>query len=288
VATFTTHLIVSYAASLARPEERGRVVGAVMSGLLIGILLARTFSGVTSTYLGWRTVYVVAATLQLLLVFVLRGLLPADAPRAVIRYSRLLGSMWELWRTVPLLRESCIYGSTTFACFGAFWITLTFHLEAPPFQYSSGIIGLFGVLGVAGAVAASLAGRFSDRKGPRFAIGLGIVTLLFSFVVMGLWGGQVAALIIGVLLLDSGIQAVHISNQTRIYSMMPEARSRLNAVYVVTYFAGGAIGSAAGTWIYTRFGWSGVCMLGASFCVVGLAALAVKRGEVSARYSRDV
>ncbi len=273
VATFTTHLIVSFAASLARPEERGRVVGAVMSGLLIGILLARTASGVTATYFGWRTVYLVAAILQLVLVMVLRSLLPPDEPRAAIRYTRLLGSMWHLWRTVPVLRESCVFGSATFACFGAFWITLTFHLEAPPFQYSAGIIGLFGILGVAGALAASLAGRFADRRGARFAIGLGMIVLLLSFVAMGLWGSQLGALIIGVLLLDSGVQAVHISNQTRIYSFMPEARSRLNAVYVVTYFAGGAIGSAAGTWMYTRFGWPGVCLLGGGFCLIALLSL---------------
>lgn len=283
VSSFTTHLTVSYAASLARPEERGRVVGTVMSGLLIGILLARTFSGFVSEYFGWRTVYVVAAAAQLVLVMVLRGILPSDEPRSAIRYPQLLTSMWQLWRTLKELRESCLYGSMSFACFGAFWITLTFHLEAPPFEYSSAVIGLFGVLGVAGAMAASLAGRLADSRGPRLAIGTGLVVLLLSFVVMGIWGQQVVALIIGVLLLDIGVQAVHISNQTRIYSIMPEARSRLNAVYVVTYFGGGAIGSAAGTWIYTRHGWGGVCVLGGSFCLAALLGLWKDHREHRAR-----
>lgn len=269
--TFSTHLTVSFAASLAAPHERGKVVGTVMSGLLIGILATRVFSGYVGALLGWRAVYAIGASLLVLLSVVLYRLLPNDTPRAGIRYPALLRSMWTLWKGLPDLREASLFGFLTFACFGTFWVTLTFHLEGAPFHYGSGTIGLFGLIGIVGALGASAAGRLADRTNPRFTSGMGIVVLLFAFLIMltsptGLW-----ALIAGIVLLDLGIQATHISNQSRIYALDEAARSRINAVYVVMYFAGGAIGSAVGTWVYHWAGWVGVCILGSLFAGAGIA-----------------
>ncbi|MGV3533167.1 MAG: MFS transporter [Chthoniobacteraceae bacterium] len=275
-ATFSTHLTVSYAASLAAPHERGKVVGTVMSGLLIGILATRVFSGYVGALLGWRVVFAIGAGLLVLLAAVLYRLLPHDAPRAGIRYPALLRSMWTLWKELPDLREASLFGSLTFACFGTFWVTLTFHLEGAPFHYGSGTIGLFGLIGIVGALGASAAGRLADRTNPRFTSGMGIVVLLLAFLVMLAGPTSVALLISGIVILDLGIQATHISNQSRIYALDEAARSRINAVYVVTYFAGGAVGSALGTWVYGWAGWVGICTLGAIFAGTGIAAFALK------------
>ena len=202
--------------------------------------------------------------------------LPHDSPRAGIQYPALLRSMWTLWKELPDLREASLFGSVTFACFGTFWVTLTFHLEGAPFHYSSGTIGLFGLIGIVGALGASAAGRLADRTNPRFTSGMGIVVLLIAFLVMLSGPTSVGALIAGIVILDLGIQATHISNQSRIYALDEAARSRINAVYVVTYFAGGAVGSALGTWVYGWAGWVGVCTLGAVFAGTGIAAFALK------------
>ena len=275
-ATFSTHLTVSYAASLAAPHERGKVVGTVMSGLLIGILATRVFSGYVGALLGWRIVFAIGAGFLVLLTAVLYRLLPQDTPRAGIRYPALLRSMWTLWKELPDLREASLFGSLTFACFGTFWVTLTFHLEGAPFHYGSGTIGLFGLIGIVGALGASAAGRLADRTNPRFTSGMGIVVLLLAFLVMLAGPTSVALLIAGIVILDLGIQATHISNQSRIYALDEAARSRINAVYVVTYFAGGAVGSALGTWVYGWAGWVGVCTLGAIFAGTGIAAFALR------------
>jgi predicted MFS family arabinose efflux permease len=211
-----------------------------------------------------------------MLTAILYRLLPNDTQRAEIRYPELLGSMWTLWKRLPDLREASLFGALTFACFGTFWVTLTFHLEGAPFHYGSGTIGLFGLIGIVGALGASIAGRLADRTNPRFTSGMGIVVLLLSFLVMLSSPSSVWILIVGIILLDLGIQATHISNQSRIYALDDAARSRINAVYVVMYFAGGAVGSALGTWVYGWAGWIGVCTLGALFAAAGIATYAIR------------
>jgi predicted MFS family arabinose efflux permease len=283
VTTITPQLLVPLAASLSRPEERGRVVGTVMSGLLIGILLSRTVSGFVGARLGWRAMYGLAAGLTVLLAVVLRLLLPRSRPGTRdLSYPQLLGSLAGLLRDEPVLRESCLFGALGFGAFSAFWTTLAFFLTGPPYHYGSDRVGLFGLVGVAGAVGASVAGRLADIRSPRFTIGVGLSTALLAFALFGLFGERLAGLIAGVILMDLGVQASHISNQTRIFALRPEVRNRLNTVYMVTSFVGGAAGSALGSWAWQRWAWPGVCLSGGLFLVAALGVYAA-----TARRIRD-
>jgi predicted MFS family arabinose efflux permease len=274
-ATVVPQIIVPLAASLAAPFERGRVVGTVMSGLLIGILLARVVSGMIGAYLGWRAVYWGAAALMIVLALALRLLLPEDQQRSTMSYGQLLRSLGSLIRTEPVLRETGVFGALAFGGFSAFWVTLTFFLQTPPYHYGSQVAGLFGLVGVAGALAASGVGRFADRFNVRYATGAALLIVLCSFLCMWLTGYWLWGLAAGVILLDLGTQAAHVSNQTRIYSLNPEARNRLNTVYMVTYFIGGALGSYLGTWGWSLAGWNGVCSVGSILLLAALLVYAI-------------
>jgi predicted MFS family arabinose efflux permease len=276
VTTITPQLLVPLAAGLSPPAERGRVVGTVMSGLLIGILLSRTVSGFVAARFGWRAMYGVAAGLTVLLAVVLRLRLPSSRPTAHdLSYPRLLTSLVGLLRDEPVLRESCLFGGLGFGAFSAFWTTLAFFLAAPPYHYGSDRVGLFGIVGVAGAVAASVAGRLADVRGPRLTIGVGLTTALAAFGLFALAGERLAGLVAGVILLDMGVQGSHISNQTRIFALRPEVRNRLNTVYMVSSFIGGAASSAVASWAWQRWGWPGVCGTGATCLLAALAVYAV-------------
>ncbi|MCP3063328.1 MFS transporter [Myxococcus sp. K38C18041901] len=273
--TVVPQLLVPFAAHLAPAAQRGRVVGTVMSGLLIGILLSRTAAGFVGTHLGWRAMFWLAAGFMLLLAIVLRFTLPSQPPVAAMPYPELMRSLVHLARTEPVLRIHAVLGALTFGAFSVFWSTLALYLESLPEHYGSQVAGLFGVVGVVGALIAPVVGRYADSHGGRrinmFAIGV----LLLSFVVMWPLGRWLWGIALGVVLLDLGVQGNHISNQTRVYALRPEARSRLNTLYMVTYFAGGAAGSWLGTTAWTHAGWTGVCAAGAALCVLGLAILAL-------------
>ena len=270
LATVVPQLIVPYAASLAAEHERGQIVGTVMSGLLIGILLARTVSGWVSAHLGWRAMYLIAAGMMVLLAIAMRFLLPRDpAAKGSMSYGSLLRSLWGLLKSEPVLRDAAVFGATAFATFSAFWVSLAFYLEAT-YHYGSEVAGLFGLGGVAGALAATYVGRFADRRNPRHAVGLALVIILISFLIMWLAGQWLLGLIVGVVLLDLGTQSNQISNQARIYALNPLARSRLNTVYMVIYFIGGSLGSFLGTWAWSIAGWDGVCALASLLLVSSL------------------
>ncbi|QDE87528.1 MFS transporter permease [Myxococcus xanthus] len=276
VTTIIPQLLVPFAAHLAPAAQRGRVVGTVMSGVLMGILLSRTAAGFVGTHLGWRTMFWIAAGLMLALAGVLRFTLPSQPPMASMPYPQLLRSLIHLARTEPVLRLHAVLGALSFGAFSVFWSTLALYLQSLPQKYDAQVAGLFGVVGVAGAAVAPLVGRYADKRGDRRINGAAIVVLLLSFVVMWPLGRWLWGMALGVVLLDLGVQANQISNQTRVYSLRPEARSRLNTLYMVTYFAGGAAGSWLGTFAWTHWGWTGVCASGAALCVVAL--LALKRG----------
>ena len=256
-------LLLPMAAHLAPEADRGRIVGRIMSGLLIGILASRTVSGYVGAHLGWRAMFEIAAGLMLALLGLLAWRLPQDRPNFAGSYGALMKSLLTLTRTLPALRRSAMVGGLLFAAFSVFWTTLTFFLEGPDYRYGSDVAGFFGVIGAVGALAAPLAGKAADTRGPDFAIGAGIVLALAAYVLMGLTGYHLAGLVLGVILLDVGVQSAHISNQTRIFSLVPEARSRLNTVYMTGYFTGGSLGSVLGGQAWTHFGWPGVCVLGA-------------------------
>ncbi|MFY0521873.1 MFS transporter [Archangium gephyra] len=273
VTTVVPQLLVPFAANLAPAASRGRVVGTVMSGLLIGILLSRTASGFLGVRFGWRAMFWIAAALMLVLTGVLRLTLPKQPVSATLPYPALLRSLGGLVREEPVLRLHSLLGALTFGGFSAFWATLALHLQAMPQHYGPQVAGLFGVVGVAGAVAAPLAGRYADVRGDRRINALAIGILLLSFGVLGVGGQWLWGLALGVILLDLGAQANHISNQTRVYALRPEARNRLNTVYMVTYFAGGATGAWLGSLAWSLWGWSGVCAVGAAMALMGLVAL---------------
>ncbi|UTH75265.1 MFS transporter [Chromobacterium sp. IIBBL 290-4] len=266
--TCAAQLLVPFAASLAAEHERGRVVGTVMSGLLLGILLARTFSGLVAQLGGWRLVYWLAAGVVLLFTAILARALPSDRHSQSLRYGALLASLLTLARAHPALRLRGLYGGLAFACFSLFWTGLTFLLSQPPYGYSEAQIGAFGLVGAAGTLAASGAGRLSDRGHGRRVTSACCLGILLAFGLLWLGGHWLAALLAGVLLLDICVQALHISNQSVIYALQPEARSRITTVYLVSYFLGGELGSGAASLAYAHAGWTGVCLAGA-----GMAAL---------------
>ncbi|PQO28358.1 MFS transporter [Blastopirellula marina] len=271
ISTFGTHMTISLAASLAHPQKRGQVVGTVFGGLLTGLLLSRTISGVLGSAWGWRPVYYVGASVLTILFFLLWVKLPNSIPQSQMSYPRLLWSMVTLLRTQPVLRLSCAYGAAAFASFNAFWVTLAFHLERPPLEQGSEVVGMLGLLGVVGALIAGPVGKLADTYGPQRILATSMLLTFVSFAIFGIGGYSMWALSFGVIVMDLGIQAIQVSNQAQIYSLIPEARNRLGTIYIVIYFLGGTIGSAVGVWAWSRFGWIGVCTSGGFF--MGLALL---------------
>ncbi|MCZ8511776.1 MFS transporter [Paenibacillus filicis] len=266
--TVAPQMIIPLAAQLAGPQERGRVIGNVMSGLLIGILLARTVSGWIGELFGWRSMYGLAALMMVALAFVLWRALPVSRPDVQLSYPGLIRSMGTLIAEQRLLREAALIGLFMFGSFSVFWTTLTFYLEGPNYGYGSGVAGLFGLVGLAGAAAASIIGRLADRVNPGTMVGVMIGAALLSYLSLGLMGSRLAGLIVGVILLDLGVQGGQVSNQTRIYSLIPEARSRLNTVFMVSTFIGGAIGSSIGSLAWGQWGWTGVCWTGGGMALI--------------------
>ncbi len=273
--TIVPQLTVPFAAQLAPPPVRGKVVGTVMGGLLIGILLARTVSGFVGAKLGWQAMYWIASGFMLVLAFTLFHLLPKSQPAIVMSYQQLMRSMLKLVRQ-PVLQEASLTGAMSFGAFSAFWSTLVFFLEQPPYRYGSDIAGLFGLIGVVGAAAAPLAGRLADKRSPRLAVVLGLSVTALSFLVFWLLGYQLWGLIIGVILLDLGVQVTTVSNQALIYRLPEEAHSRLNALFITFYFLGGAFGSFLGTYGWNLWQWNGVCAAGFVLVIVAFAAFLIR------------
>ncbi|HVW87125.1 MAG TPA: MFS transporter [Bryobacteraceae bacterium] len=270
--TIVPHLVLPFAAKLSPDEQRGHVVGTILGGLLTGILLARVVSGYVGDLFGWRAMYWIAAASMAALAAALRYALPVDLPDGRLRYSELLRSTARLVRTEPVLRDAAITGGMLFGSFSSFWATLVFFIGTPPYHYGARTAGLFGLVGAAGALIAPRAGKLADRRGPAFALSVAILTTIVSWAAFYGLGYRMWGLILGVILLDLGVQAGHVANQTRIYALIPEARSRLNMVYMVGYFLGGALGSALGAFGWSHWGWAGVCGAGLAQGVIGMGA----------------
>ncbi|SAK50052.1 major facilitator transporter [Caballeronia calidae] len=268
---------VPFSAELAPAAERGHAVGTVMSGLLLGILLARTVSGFVAEYFGWRAVFGASVLATIVLAAVVIARLPKSRPTSTLPYGKLLGSMWHLAVENAVLREAALTGGALFAAFSIFWSVLTLLLAGEPFHMGPQAAGLFGIVGAAGALAAPLAGKSADRRGPRAVIALCIGLVALSFVIFALSAKSIAGLVVGVIVLDVGVQAAQISNQSRIYALKPEARSRVNTVYMVAYFIGGAAGSAIASLAWGAMGWTGVCLAG--LAATGLAGFSHWRGR---------
>ena len=266
-----THVALPIAPDLVPHEQRGRAIGTVMTGLLLGILLARTFAGWLSRWNGWRTVFIVAAVMNACFVPFIYRVMPRMKARESLTYAETMRSLWTLLRTEPLLREAAVLGALVFASFSCFWTTLAFLLEAH-YGMGPGVAGTFGVVGAAGAMAAPFAGRLSDKRGTRYVVSAAGATLTGSYV--WLWFSERApisvamhmlGLVIGVVALDVGAQMMQVANQTRIFGLGAQARSRLNTIYMTIYFVGGALGSALASIAWSRWQWDGVCALELTF-----------------------
>lgn len=263
-------ILVPLAATLASPEKRGKVVGTIMSGLLLGILLARTVAGLLAGIGGWRTVYWVASALIVVMALALWRGLPKVKSETHLNYPQLLGSVFSLFIKDKLLRTRALLGCFTFANFSILWTSMAFLLASPPFNYSEGVIGLFGLAGAAGALGARPAGGLADKGKSHLTTTVGLVMLLLSWA--AIWYGHVSvlALIVGILVLDLTVQGVHITNQTVIYRVKPDARNRLTAGYMTSYFIGGAAGSLISASAWQHAGWTGVCAVGAVMALLNL------------------
>jgi len=275
VGSTVAQMLVPMAASLATEQSRGRVVGQVMSGLLLGILLARTVSGLVAGVASWRAVYAMAAVVTVVMAVVLSRVLPGEVERPAIRYGALLRSTVDLFVSEAALRRRALFGALAFAAFSIYWTTMAFVLAGSPYHYGDATIGLFGLVGAAGALCANLAGRWADRGWTGMTSLVFAVLIGGSFLPLWLGGHDLAMMIIGVLILDVGVQGLQVTNQSVIYRLAPDARSRINSAYMVCYFIGGALGSAAGSWIYGSQRWAGVCLLGAAVGAVTIVLAAV-------------
>ncbi|WP_207481851.1 MFS transporter [Arenibaculum pallidiluteum] len=280
-----TQAFVAYAASLVRPAERGHVVGIVTTGIVLGILLARTVAGASADLSGWRSVYLLSALLTFIVAAILAKALPRDVrARSRIAYPRLVGSMFTLFVDEPVLRIRAIIGMLIFAQVTTLLTPLVLPLSAPPFSLSHTVIGLFGLAGAAGALGAAKAGRWTDRGHGQRVTGVALILMLVAWLPISLLSHSIWWLIAGVLVLDFGLQAVHVTNQGMIYRQRPEAQSRLTAAYMVFYSLGSAIGSSSSTLAFDHAGWTGVSALGAAIGVVTLAfwALTLRATPTSA------
>jgi predicted MFS family arabinose efflux permease len=264
-----TQQIPPFASSLASPTNRGRVLGTIVSAIMLGILLARTVSGVTSEFFGWRAVFYAAAVLMALVGVLVYWRLPSSRRTTDLPYSKLMRSLWPLVREHAVLREAMLSQGLIFGAFNAFWATLPTLLEGDPYHLGSGVAGAFGIVGAVGATAAAMAGRLSDKLGPRRVATLSAITVLVSFGVLLLGKWWILGLIIGVATMDAGAQGSVVSNQTRSLALDPLAQNRINTLYTSSVFLGGALGSAGSTTAWVWEGWTGVV----GFCVI-LSALA--------------
>jgi len=264
--------LVPFAAVMSLPSERGRNVGTVVSGIMVGILVGRTIAGAIGAAWGWRAVYGVEAAFMVPVFIAAAALLPKGVPSTNLSYGRLLASLWPLVRDNRPIRESMIIQALLWACFNAFWVNLAALLKSGPWHLGSAWAGGFGIIGAAGAFAASLGGNATDRVGFRKVIGASIVIATLAYVLLSGAATSLTLLIVGVIVLDIGVQSGLVSNQTRAFSVDPKAQGRINSLYMTATFFGGAVGATVSGWLMSRFGWSGIVAFGV---VLGIVASAI-------------
>lgn len=282
LADLTPILAVTYGATLAEPARRGRTVGLIMGGLLVGVLFARTAAGFMGAAMGWRAVFDIGAALTFLNGLLLLKLPRSPKPANGIHYFELLRSLPVLFAREATLRRHAVIGALGFGAFSTFWTTLAFYLANRPEHYGGRMVGLFGFVAMAGAAAAPISGRLSDKHSARFVNGLFLALMIGSFLMMGLAGYSLLWLVIAVFIMDAGAQGSHISNQARIMGLSVELRGRITSVYMVTFFIGGALGSAIGSHAWTLWHWPGVWISGAVLSALGFVTLFTgARGEKS-------
>lgn len=265
LSSVVAQIVVPLAADLSPPGQSGKTVGTVMSGLLVGILLARTFAGIIADALGISAVFLIGAGIMATMGLILVKMLPeVEAKRPDETISSILASTVRIFIQHRTLQLRGLYGMLSFVGFTMLWTSLSFYLAGPMFRYSPRTIGLFGLFGVAGALAARLTGNAADRGKVRFATGLGGILVVLGFMELHRFGSSPWLLAVGIVVLDGAVQAVHISNQSIIYKVVPSARSRINSSYMTMYFIGGGIGSALAGYAWQRGGWGATTFIGAA------------------------
>ena len=272
VFSVAAQVLVPMAATFAAPGTSGRAVGLVMSGLLVGILASRSVAGILSDLGGWSTVYWVGATLTALMALLLARALPKAAPSAPVSYGEVMKSLGQLLRQHPRLRSRALIGGAGFATVSVLFSSMALLLAGPGFGLSDLMIGLIGIVGIAGALMANVAGRLADKGMEQSTTMAGAILMLLGWLCLWLGGSSIWWFLLGLLVVDGALQALHISNQNVVYALAPDARSRINAVYMTTYFLGASIGSALGSWAWLNHGWTGTSLMGGS---LGLLTLIV-------------
>lgn len=272
VFSVAAQVLVPMAATFAAPGTSGRAVGLVMSGLLVGILASRSVAGILSDLGGWSTVYWVGAILTALMALLLARALPKAAPSAPVSYGEVMKSLGQLLRRHPRLRSRALIGGAGFATVSVLFSSMALLLAGPGFGLSDLMIGLIGIVGIAGALMANVAGRLADKGMEQSTTMAGAILMLLGWLCLWLGGSSIWWFLLGLLVVDGALQALHISNQNVVYALAPDARSRINAVYMTTYFLGASIGSALGSWAWLNHGWTGTSLMGGS---LGLLTLIV-------------
>ncbi|MCV4231511.1 MFS transporter [Virgibacillus sp. LDC1] len=274
VGAVAAQILVPYAAHLSPEETRGRNVGNVMSGLLLGIMLARPVSSMVDKYFGWHAIFILSSAMLLVLALVLAKVLPARRPQTTDNYPVIISSMLQLLKTTPILRRRALYHAFLFGMFSLFWTTVPLVLTSPVFHFSSTGVALFALAGVSGAAVAPIAGRFADKGLIRSATGMSIALVIVSGLLPILFPGgsifSIVILVIAAILLDMGVSANMVLGQRAIFALGAEVRSRLNGMYMAIFFAGGAIGSAVGGWAYAMGGWKAAMWVGVLFPLLAL------------------
>lgn len=253
-------VFIPLAMHLSSDEERGKVLGVILGGLLTGILLSRSLSGVVAEYFGWQSVYFISAVFMVIMTFLIWKYIPGEEPSFKGNYGKLMQSLFSLFKEHSVIRESAWIGACLFGAISAFWATMAFFLEKPPYKYSLSVIGLFGVIGAGGALVAPFIGKITDKYGPFKPMKAGIFLMLAGYLILFAAKSGIAVMVIGIILIDMGLQSTHIPNLSRNYSLVPEARTRLNTIYMTFFFIGGTIGSSVGSIAWNKSGWTGVCL----------------------------
>ncbi|MGB5446566.1 MAG: MFS transporter [Psychromonas sp.] len=265
-----TQQLIPFAASLCTVEQKGRVIGTLMTGLTVGILLSRTLSGFVGEHFGWRAVFAMSAILAVLFAVLLQLFLPTNKPANSMPYHKLIGSMFTLVKQHATLRQSTLTGALWFASFNALWTTLALHVNEPPYGYDAQQAGMFGIIALAGVSGAKLSGIWVNKVGSRNMITVALGLIATGFIVSGLYGDSLIGLIAGIILIDFGVFSAQVSNQVRVFSIDPAAQSRINGIYMLGYFLGGAFGSVAGVKAFADYGWAGVSVLSLILITISL------------------
>lgn len=270
IATVVGQIIIPFVAELSPPAARARNLATVLSAALVGVFLARTIGGSLGEQVGWRAMFVLVGAAMFVLAACLWRWLPRFDPEERLSYPDLLGSVWTLFRELPALRALAVTGALVYGSLSVFWAVLAFHLQGEPFHVGPQATGMFGLLGAAAALAAGVLGPRLEPLGARRVIRGCIVTMLGAYLLFDALGATWVGLVLGLCLLNVGAQTASVSNQAEIYRLHPSAQTRLNTIYKIFYFCGGAAGSALGAGAFDAWGWPGACAVGAAFLLAAL------------------